>query len=56
MIVGMKTDNRKIDIYVDGIYKCSTTWAATCKTAIERYKNAYPDVTGKVTARFSNGN
>lgn len=53
MNYGDKRDHRKIDIYVDGNYKASTTWAKTCKQAIERYINAYPDVTGNITARFS---
>lgn len=47
-----RTDNPKIDIYVDGVYKKTTTWARTCRVAKERYLNAYPDTEGKVTARF----
>jgi hypothetical protein len=49
----MKTNNPKIDIYVNGNYRASTTWAKTCTQAVERFKNAYPDEEGKVTARFA---
>lgn len=38
----MKTDYPKIDIYVDGVYKRSTTWSKTCRGAIEKYKAAHP--------------
>lgn len=41
---GDKRDYRKIDIYVDGEYKVSTTWASSCKEAKEKYIEAYPDI------------
>lgn len=34
---GDKRDYRKIDIIVNGSYKCSTTWARTLKEAKERW-------------------
>ncbi len=37
MVYGDKRDYPKIDIYVDGFYKGSTTWLKTCKEACERY-------------------
>ena len=30
---GDKRDYRKIDLFYDGFYLCSTTWARTCKEA-----------------------
>ena len=40
---GDKRDYKKIDIYVDGKYEVSTTWAKNCKEAIEKYKAENPD-------------
>lgn len=37
MNYGDKRDYPKIDIYVHGKYACSTTWARTCKEAVDRY-------------------
>lgn len=49
----MKTNNPKIDIYVDGVYRSTTTWARTCRIAKERFLNAYPDIDpAKVKANF----
>jgi hypothetical protein len=52
MAYGDKRNNPKIDIYVDGVYKKTTTWVRTCREAKERFLNAYPDTVGKVTVRF----
>jgi hypothetical protein len=30
-------NNRKIDIYVNGKYECSTTWSKTCKEAVSGF-------------------
>lgn len=55
MKYGEKRDYKKIDIFVDGDYVCSTTWAKYCKEAIERYIDS--EDLGKyvvdVKARFS---
>lgn len=54
---GDKRNFKKIDIFINGKYECSTNWAKTCKEAIERYKEFYkvsvfnPFV--KITAHFS---
>ena len=32
-----QTGNYKIDIFYNGMYKCSTDWSKTCKQAKERY-------------------
>ncbi len=32
---------RKIDIFINGKYECSTTWSKTCKEAIQGYKAKY---------------
>jgi hypothetical protein len=37
MIYGDKRNYRKIDIFINGKYECSTTWANTCKEARVRY-------------------
>jgi hypothetical protein len=51
---GKKRDNKKIDIYVDGKYICTTTWARTCKEAVEHFGRAYKHmlIDGKVTAHY----
>ncbi len=33
----MKKDYPKIDIFVDGIYKATTTWRKSCKDARKAY-------------------
>jgi len=42
MEYGDKRDYKKIDIFINNKYECSTTWAKTCKEAITKYidKNA----------------
>ena len=45
---GNKTDYKKIDIYVDGKYKCSTNWAKSCAEAKVKYLEKNPDI-----AKFS---
>ena len=52
---GDKRDYKKIDIYVDGVYKCSTTWSRTCTDAIARYYDRHPELTAqnKVVAHFA---
>lgn len=44
---------RKIDIYVDGLYVCSTRQAKTCRKAILTFLYVYPQYKGnKVEAYF----
>lgn len=52
MDYGDKRDYPKIDIYYMGQYQASTTWAKTCKEAIESWKakNGIP-ASNNVTAR-----
>ena len=54
MVYGDKRSYRKIDIYVAGKYECSTTWARTCKEAVEKYleRGIYYKYADKVTASF----
>lgn len=52
MAYGDKRDYRKIDIYRNGSYCCSTTWSRTCREAIERHAAHYPAAGNKITARF----
>lgn len=40
MNYGDKRDYPKIDIYVHGKYACSTTWARTCKQAVNKYMDS----------------
>lgn len=50
---GDKRDFPKIEIFVDGEYKATTTWSKTCKEAIEKYKETHPEAKDKkVTANF----
>lgn len=45
---------KKIDIFLDGVYECSTEQSHTCREAIERYREKYlPDDSVVVTASFS---
>lgn len=36
-----ETNYPVIEIFINGKYKCSTTWSKTCKDAIKRYKDKY---------------
>jgi len=50
-----KPDNkRNIDIYMNGIYYKTTTWAFSCEEAVERFIRVYYIDTEqtKVTARY----
>lgn len=40
---GNKRDYRKIDIYVNGSYVCSTTWAKSCREAVAKYIEQHPE-------------
>ena len=45
----------KIDVYVNGVYFCSTDWSKTLKGAIARVKESYKDklnASVKITAYF----
>jgi hypothetical protein len=48
---GDKRDYPKIEIFSNGMYVGTTTWARTIKEAIANYKKRNPDLTGvKITA------
>jgi len=49
---GDKTNYPKIDLFLDGDYVATTTWAPTCREAVQRYLERYPGTRGKVTASF----
>lgn len=43
----------KIDIYINGVYFCSTDWSLTLKGAIARVKESYKlTASDKITACF----
>lgn len=42
MKYGDKRDYRKIDIYFEGRYICSTTWSKDCKEAKDKFVELYP--------------
>ncbi len=44
---------KKIDIFVDGNYVCSTTRSKTCKVAVAKFIDLFGQPDGKVTARFT---
>ena len=53
-IHGDKRDYPKIDIYVNGQYACSTTWAKTLKEAIQKYMNTKGFIPrNKIKAKYS---
>lgn len=58
MQYGDKRDYPKIDIYIGGKYAGSTTWAKTCKEAMQRFRTSNcllrsNPVAGAITAHFS---
>ena len=52
---GDKRNYKKINIYVDGKYVCSTTWPRTCFEAKKHFSRAYAHmgIRGKVTANYA---
>ena len=44
MTYGDKRDYRIIEIFVNGKYQASTTWAKTCREAKARYLAAHPTI------------
>lgn len=45
----------KIDIYINGLYQCSTDQAKSCKEAVIKWKARYAynqETDGKITARY----
>lgn len=47
-VYGDRRDYGKIDIYVSGRYKCTTTWAGSLTEAKARYLEANPEVVPEV--------
>jgi len=47
-VYGDRRDFGKIDIYVGGKYKCTTTWAGSLTEAKARYLDANPEVVSEV--------
>lgn len=41
---GDKRDYKKIDIFISGVYVCSTNWAKNCKQAKEKYLEKHSEV------------
>lgn len=44
---------KKIDIFVDGNYVCSTTRSKTCKAAVSTFEKMFGKSEKKVTANFA---
>jgi hypothetical protein len=56
MAYGDKRDYPKIEIFVDGLYRATTSWAKTCREAVEHYRTNHPeDADKKVLAFFHPG-
>lgn len=53
MEYGNKRDYRKIDIYLDGQYKFTTTWARNLKLAKQKASEAIGAPISRVTARYA---
>ncbi len=59
MQYGDKRDFPKIDIFVNGEYAASTSWARTCREAIERFDANHPQLNHeigrvrRITANFA---
>jgi hypothetical protein len=43
---------KKIDIFQNGKYLCSTNWSKTCKEAISKIKNTDAFIAGKGTRKI----
>ena len=43
---------KKIDIFQDGKYLCSTNWSKTCRDAIKKIKNSDVWIAGKGTTKI----
>jgi hypothetical protein len=53
---GDKRDHKKIEIFVDGNYVSTTTWASTCAEAKEQYLAKNPEVDAtSVSCKFKPG-
>ncbi len=42
-IYGDRRDFGRIDVYVNGKYRCTTTWAINLKEAKDRFLEAHPE-------------
>ena len=47
-VYGDRRDYGKIDIYVSGKYRCTTTWASSLTDAKARYLEANPEIVPEV--------
>lgn len=47
-IYGDRRDYGKIDVFVNGKYRCTTSWASTLREAKEKYLEANPEVVPEV--------
>jgi hypothetical protein len=47
------TKGYKIDIFINDVYFCSTTWSKTCKEARQKFLEKHPKLLpGHVTCHF----
>ena len=53
MTYGNKRDFRKIDIFLDGQYKFSTTWAKSLRLAKEKASEAIGAPISRISARYA---
>lgn len=47
-IYGDRRDYGKIDVFINGKYRCTTPWASTLREAKEKYLEANPEVVPEV--------
>lgn len=46
---GAFRDFRKINIFVNGVYAGSTTWARSCKQAVEKFNEHHPQLNHEIS-------
>ena len=47
-IYGDRRDYGKIDVFINGKYRCTTPWTSTLREAKEKYLEAHPEVVPEV--------
>ena len=52
MAYGDKRDYPKIDLYVNGIYRASTTWSKTITEAITKFRETNPQLHRETITAF----
>lgn len=53
MTYGDKRNFPRIEIFLNGVYQCTTTWSKTLKEAKQKFTEKYPEEDGqRITCNF----